>query len=448
MSDFLYTNKRMTTGFLTDKIKKIYHEDYPKVQEFHGNWGSIAISENLYNGFQPYETERYIFAVIGGPVLFFQDNYFLKMNDSNIGTKAIFDRWKANNINWDEDLSGPFAIIIINKVSSKVSFVTDLMSFIPIYIYQDISNFMLSTHVDVLAEASNQNEDFDIISCADYVLNGIITYPYTLYKKINQVRPGTIHYISQESNQLESKSYWLPQEKDEYSSISEAATDLKQGMLNFTNRVTSEVSKIAQFISGGEDSRVLSALLNEYPRSAYVFLDQMNREGRMAKEAAQIYNANFNIATRSKTHYIDILPDCSDLLGSGSQYHHAHTFDFHKRCKLDQYYAVFGGLFSDALLKGARIKKLRISNKLPLIGDIKDNSYSPENYEENPIFTKSILKEVSNRRRAHLNELKIYRPDSAEEWFELWPSSMNMNIPNIHANRRLFRSYEPLWQMI
>src|SRR5699024_2154551 len=36
-----------------------------------------------------------------------------------------------------------------------------------------------------------------------------------------------------------------------------------------------------------------------------------------------------------------------------------------------------------------------------------------------------------------------FRSESAEEWFELWPSSMNMNIPNLHANRRLFRSYEP-----
>src|SRR5699024_12696651 len=33
--------------------------------------------------------------------------------------------------------------------------------------------------------------------------------------------------------------------------------------------------------------------------------------------------------------------------------------------------------------------------------------------------------------------------ESAEEWVELWPSSMNRNIPNIHANRRLFKSYEP-----
>src|SRR5699024_6234943 len=52
-------------------------------------------------------------------------------------------------------------------------------------------------------------------------------------------------------------------------------------------------------------------------------------------------------------------------------------------------------------------------------------------------------KEVTNRRKTHLKQVQSFRTKSAEEWFELWPSSMNMNIPNIHANRRLFRSYEP-----
>src|SRR5699024_11752559 len=47
------------------------------------------------------------------------------------------------------------------------------------------------------------------------------------------------------------------------------------------------------------------------------------------------------------------------------------------------------------------------------------------------------------RRIRHLKFIKEYRKESAEEWFELWPSSMNRNIPNLHANRRLFKSYEP-----
>src|SRR5699024_12826093 len=82
----------------------------------------------------------------------------------------------------------------------------------------------------------------------------------------------------------------------------------------------------------------------------------MNREGKVAEKAADIHGANFNIFTRSKMHYLEVLPPSTDLVGSGSQYTHAHTFGFHKICGLDRYYAVFGGLFSDALLKGACIK--------------------------------------------------------------------------------------------
>src|SRR5699024_5063317 len=61
----------------------------------------------------------------------------------------------------------------------------------------------------------------------------------------------------------------------------------------------------------------------------------------------------------------------------------------------------------------------------------------------NEIFDKKIIDELKERRNNHYYYIKTYRKESAEEWFELWPSSMNRNIPNIHANRRLFKSYEP-----
>src|SRR5699024_7805087 len=43
----------------------------------------------------------------------------------------------------------------------------------------------------------------------------------------------------------------------------------------------------------------------------------------------------------------------------------------------------------------------------------------------------------------HLNYIKKFRKNTANEWFMLWPISMNSSSPNIHANRRLFCSYEP-----
>src|SRR5690625_6422043 len=72
MSDFIFSNKKIDKGILNKNIKQIYHKDSPSVNEYHGNWGSLSVSDNLYNGFQPYETAKHICIVIGGPVLTIQ----------------------------------------------------------------------------------------------------------------------------------------------------------------------------------------------------------------------------------------------------------------------------------------------------------------------------------------------------------------------------------------
>lgn len=445
MSDFIFSKKSIPNGMLTKALQSIYHQDSPQVEEFHGQWGSLAVSKNLYNGFSPYESDRHIIIVIGGPVLCFCENDFLQTKESSFtGTKYIYDRWLEGNVQWDEDLSGPFAIFIIDKMNGEVLAVTDLLSFVPVYVFQENENIMISTHVDAVATAANQLHEIDPISQVDFILNGVITYPYTAYKNIRQVSPGSIHKLKQNSYQITSEYYWIPEEKCQYSTIDSAATDLRQAIETYIDRILKYTNNIAQFISGGEDSRTLSALLQSVPeRNAIIFLDHMNREGKIAERAAKAYGANFQLYTRDGLHYLKILPACTDLVGSGAQYIHAHSFGFDKICGLDRYDAVFGGLFADALLKGARIKKIRGSKRFPFIPHIKDRFYSPENQLINDVFTPEALEEVRLRRKEHFERIQSFRQESAEEWFELWPSSMNLNIPNLHTNRRLFRSYEP-----
>lgn len=445
MSDFIYSKIKVNKdGFLTKAIQSIYEDkDKPNVIEYHGPWGSLAVSRNLYHGFEPYEDDEYIAIVIGGPLLMYQDNRFIRNTDSNEGTKSIYARWKQNKIKWDKDLNGPFAILFINKLSSEITFITDLMSFIPIYKLQTKDNFVISTHVDVLAKVSGERDRIDPVSQVDFILHGIVTYPYTIYKNIRQVTPATLHKYDNVTLRHIENSYWIPYEKHTDLSLDKVAIQLRQDLQNYINYITNETQNIAQFISGGEDSRTLSALLQPIKRDAFIFIDEMNLEGRIAKKVADIYGADLKVYTRHKYHYAHILPTCSNLVGSGSQYHHAHTYGFHKQCDLQSYDAVFGGLFSDALLKGARIKKVKHSGQLPFKREEKRTDISNADHIDSDLFSESILKLLTKRRREHLEYISSFRKESAEEWFELWPSSMNMNIPNIHANRRLFRSYEP-----
>ena len=107
MSDFIFSKKPIHKGQLSKEIQAIYHEDCPTVKEFHGEWGSLAVSDNLYHGFKPYETDEHICVVVGGPLLCFQDQQVM---ESLAGTKVILERMLDGLMKWDEDLSGPFAI--------------------------------------------------------------------------------------------------------------------------------------------------------------------------------------------------------------------------------------------------------------------------------------------------------------------------------------------------
>lgn len=446
MSDFIYSSIPKPQGELTRYIQGIYHTDAPFITEWHGEWGSLAVSRNLYNGFQPLETDKHIFVVIGGPVLCFQDNMFLMGNDSVAGTRAVYEHWQQSDIHWDEDLSGPFVALLVDKQNRKVSCVTDLMMFIPVYCYEQLGELMLGTHVDALASAADQIDVMDTVSLVDFVLNSVITYPFTAYANIRQCHPAAVQEFELNEQCIvvkQTEVYWLPKETYPYSDINQAALALREGLQEYVESITVAMNEVAQFISAGEDSRALAGLLPQrLKRDAFIFLDNMNREGHIAKKAAEAYGANFNVKIRSYTHYLDILPEASDLIGTGHQYVHAHSLGFHKICNLDKYSAVFGGYLSDSLLKAAYALKFS-GPGCTFIPEFFISGETQSKPLNSTLFNTEILKVITQRRRQHLQKVQAFRKQTAHEWFVLWPATMRLAIPNLYSNRRLFRSYEP-----
>lgn len=446
MSDFIYSSVSQPEHVLSKHIQSIYQNDPPEVFEYHGSWGSLAVSRSLYNGFQPLENDSHIFIVIGGPVLCFTENIFLTGNDPVKGSQEIYMRWLSGKIQWDEDLSGPFAILIVDKKSLQITCITDLLMFIPVFQYAHEGTVMLGTHVEALAKAASQEDQFDPVSLVDFILNDVVTYPQTLYAQIFQSHPAATHVFESTAQGLRETTpsiYWLPEELTPYSNINQAATFLRDGLQDYIGRVTEGMTEVAQFISGGEDSRALSGLLpKRLKRDAFIFLDSMNREGHVAERAAKVYGVNFHPEFRKKTHYLDILPEATDLLGSG-QYMHANTLQFHKKCKLNKYNAVFGGFLSDTLLKGDLIKKNKFCRKFPFLFEIVSKKDSPigDRMKAGKSFF-SPYSSVVERQKKHLSKVFKFRPKSAAEWFYLWPIGMLTDAPNIDSSRRLFRSYE------
>jgi len=178
-------------------------------------------------------------------------------------------------------------------------------------------------------------------------------------------------------------------------------------------------------------------------RNGYVFLDSFNREGEIAQKATEGYGVNFKFYVRKPSHYLDIWPFAGMLLGRGYDPFHLHNYGLHKLCNLLQYPAVFGGYYSDALLKGSRVRKHKINALLPFFPKIKKRGFSQTHALMSEALGKRDNEELRHRHLSHYNRIAAIRPESANEWFELWPASMNLTMSYYNGNRRLFRSYEP-----
>ncbi len=450
MSDFIYSNTPGKSGEFIRSIQSIYHRDAPEVFEFHGTWGSLGVSRNMYEGFQVLESDLHIFVVVGGPVLNFTNNRFLTGDDPVAGTREIFKRYVNGKIQLDEDLSGPFVILSVNKEQGTVTCITDLMMFIPVYHYVNHDKLVLGTHVDMVAKAAGQQASIDHVSLADFVINNVITFPYTAYETIRQLEPAAIHQYKYKEKEIQATkpvAYWMPEEKQAFNNLQQAAAALREGTNAYVKRVTDGMDRVAQFISAGEDSRAVAGMLPEgLQREAYIFLKKMNREGKIGGKAASVYNMSFSPHIFSKTRYIDILSEASDLVGSGHQYIHSHSLGPHIIWELDRFSAVFGGFLSDTLLKGHHVKLIKGSGFFTFFPQIPSKGFSSVNRDDKIakfLVPSSIHHAITERQNNHLKKINKIRPLSYEEWFNIWPLSMHKDMPNLHSNRRLFRSYEP-----
>ena len=445
MSDYIYSSTRQTKGVLSEQFKSIYKESVPDIFEYHGEWGSLAVSKQHYHGFLPFENDLHIFVVLGAPVLYFSNNDFLTAADSNLATEKIYQRFVLENImQWENDISGPFTAILVNKKTSEITLITDLMSFIPVYSKIDSKNVWFSTHVDALANACNEQKNIDKVSVVDFILTDVVTFPYTIYQNIRQISPGSVYNLYKKD--LKQNIYWQPKENFHFKNIKEAAIELRTGIQNYVNTVTKDMSNIAQFISAGEDSRALSGILPQNKnREAFVFLDSLNREGKIAKKIANAYDASFNAGYRNKIHYFEILSEASALVGAGHQYIHAHSLGFHKKFNFSEYPVVFGGYLSDSLLKGQYVPKIRGSSRFPFIPqwEVNRNSTNIKLEKSKKYIENIVVEEIKKRKKVHFSFVDSIRPNTKNEWIVLYPANMRTAIPNFFSTRRLFRSYEP-----
>ena len=445
MSDFIYTNDKKSFAELKDCFNRVYEEEI-ELSVFSSDNCTLALSENIYNGFSLYKVDNHICAVIGGPVLKFRKNCFISKNKSNEGTKSIYDRWiQDDNMKWDEDLDGPFVVILFDNNTGSLNVITDMLSFIPVYHNISNTHAAVGTHINIIDYLYPGS--VDQVSVADYVINNVVTFPYTIIDGLVQVYPASEHKWCYKSEDIKYnyQNYWLPVEESshEKDNISVLAKRLENGLKNYVDRVLEANPNIAILMSGGEDSRsVVSMMPKKYPKDGFIYSETENNEVYITRKVAELNNVNFQVGCLMKDHFARTMELCSNLIGVGADCANVHSFGFHKKLNFGAYDAVFGGFLADTFLKGLWAAKRK---KKSWLNRKNDSTTEIQNYAkcEDSQINSGFIEQVNVRRQIHWNTILRFRPTTAQEWMGIWPISMQRDVPNIFGNRRIFRNYEP-----
>lgn len=505
MSDFLFVRSRNSgtdcaralSDVACSELAALPPRSDAAIRCYHGEWGALTVRDGHYAGFMPYENNEHVIVVLGGPVLRFRDNNFLSASDSAVASQSILERWLSGDLNPLLDLDGPFAVVIIDKGNGTVHCITDLMLFIPVFAYQfayeNKQDLVVGSHIDVTGKVlvrlqeqrspNSPHQTMDEAAVADFCLHGAVCYPFTVYSELFQLPPAYELSFSQNRAYSDSeqpvsddevgfesrgKPYWTPRQSREFRNLEEAALFVRNGIENYVSTVVRAVTqpamqpvtppatqpvrdhgehpRVAQFISAGEDSRVIAGLLRahlEGPVQAQVYTDSNNKELKIAKRAADMYGLDFHPVIRDPNHYFNILPDATRLTGSQFQYHHSHPFRVQPDQALQDFRAVFGGFSADALLKGQYVFKNKLVERLRFLPELESSAAVSQINVQGGLFRSDLVAEVQRRRNLHLARVNRIRNSDHLEWYSIWPATMRKALPNVIANRRLFRSYEP-----
>lgn len=421
MSDFVYSSLRRPPGDLARGFDSICPA--VDVREFHGEWGSLALTPPVYTFETPVENEQHV-------------NFSIGPTSSHPGTtKPGSER-------------GPRLDVALDKRNHSLTVVTDELMAVAVYATSS-GPLLVSSHVDVLARCHSSSPDFDPASLVDFILHGKITYPYTAYKGLHLLAPGsrTTYYMAGgRCERREVSSYWKPTEGGFDGSLVEAADAMRDSLTTYIRQHSEEQGSVAILLSGGEDSRIVSSVLASRSETyAITLVGAHNRESRIAAHVAARHGHDHTIAIQPPSYYLDILEGGTRWAGSSHQYFHAHSLGLRAELGLDRFKAVFGGWGSDSLLKGFYRPQPALTRYVPLLPQTKREWHRRGAGRGRPAgpFSAEVNEIVRHRRAAHLDLVAEMRPHSATEWFHLYPLTMCEGSANLAVARRLYRAHEP-----
>lgn len=263
----------------------------------------------------------------------------------------------------------------------------------------------------------------DPLSAADFIANGTVCYPHTLFEDVFVCPPGAVARLTPDG--LEAASYYVPEEVDAKGSSEHWGERLRQALAETLECGLEAARRVGVMFSGGEDSRVVTALLPPWVDAcALTLADGDNREVRLARRAARAMDVPFDFVPRPEGFYREALHERVKAVGAGRDARHTHVWGGTAE-SFRGFDAVVGGYAADTMFKSLWMGNVRPGRRSlrpdALLGPAPDRPVGVRHPSELDWLAGGVAAEVYERRRRHHERLVEFRPQTAGNWHQRWP---------------------------
>ena len=235
-------------------------------------------------------------------------NYNFKTSSD---TEVIIAAVEEKGMDWFlSQANGMFVIAMYNSKNKTLYLVRDRLGIKPLYIHNSNGNFVFSSEIKGILSSGLVEAKFNDEAVDEYLANRYIRSPYTFFKNIYQVPPGTYLTIDEKLTQKEVEYWTIPSEFNMSTNYNE--DEVLEGLDEQLNkaikyRLIADVP-LGTYLSGGVDSSLITAItaLNKKEKvNTYTIGFEELNEFEYSKIIANQYDTSHHEILMTKRDYID-----------------------------------------------------------------------------------------------------------------------------------------------
>ncbi|MDT7828924.1 asparagine synthase (glutamine-hydrolyzing) [Pricia sp. S334] len=231
---------------------------------------------------------------------------FITDSDTEVILAAVQDK----GLDWFlKRANGMFAMAVYDSESEELLLVRDRLGIKPLYYYNDGTTLVFASEIKAILNSGLVEAEFNSSAVDEYLANRYIRAPYTFFKGIRQLEPGSFHRYGKTLN-LTERIYWsLPKafnvstEFDEQKIKKEFEGEIKNAI---EYRLIADVP-LGTYLSGGVDSSLITAITalkkKDQVNTYTIGFEEMN-EFDYARTVAEKYDTAHHEILMKKEDYL------------------------------------------------------------------------------------------------------------------------------------------------